>query len=330
MADPDASMISVVIVTFNSAGCVGMCLDAVGRWLPGAEKLVIDNASVDGTRSVAERHGAKVVELHENIGFGRACNVGADRTERGHILFLNPDVEIRSADADALTRLLEAVELGLVVPSSSGRGFAFGEPSCWQEALSLTFGTLRPRELPQRLRPPRSGQPLWASGAALLVRRSEFLGVGGFDRRYFMYYEDRELSLRYRKAGLSVRVTPALVAEHAGGGSSDLGDRRADIIAFVMMGWLQYTYTARGPTAAARGWRLIRGVHALIRRTVGVASRVIPSGRLTRKSLQLREVAQELTRIRADSGVLAQSCGCGYWTDAVGLINGMSSRQATR
>src|SRR5271167_2648136 len=102
--DPDASMLSVVIVTFNSAGCVGMCLDAVGRWLPGAETLVIDNASVDATRSIAEHHGARVVELQENLGFGRACNVGADRTELGHILFLNPDVGIRTADLHGLIR----------------------------------------------------------------------------------------------------------------------------------------------------------------------------------------------------------------------------------
>ncbi len=319
-------MISVVIVTFNSAGCVGMCLDAVGRSLPGAEKVVIDNASIDATRTVAEHHGARVVALHENIGFGRACNVGADRTERDHILFLNPDVDIRSADINALRRLVGAVDLGLIVPSSNGSRFAFGERTWRQEALSLTLGTLRPREFRKHSPSPRSGQAVWASGAALLVRRSEFVAVGGFDPSYFLYYEDRELSWRYREAGLSVRVTPALVADHVGGGSSDLGDRRADIIAFAIMGWLQYTCTVRGPRVAARAWRLLRGGHALIRRTVDVASRIVPSQRLGRKGLQLQEVAQELRSIRAGTGVLAQSDGCGYWTDAVDLMNRTDSR----
>ncbi len=320
-------MISVVIVTFNSAACIGMCLDAVGRSLPGAEKVVIDNASIDATRSTAEDHGARIVELHENIGFGRACNLGADRTERDHILFLNPDVDLLSVDIDALRRLVGAVDLGLIVPSSSASRFAFGERSWRREALSLTLGTLRPRELPQHSPAPRSGQAVWASGAALLVRRSEFVAVGGFDRSYFMYYEDRELSSRYRKAGLSVRVTPAVVADHVGGGSSDLGDRRPDIIAFAIMGWLQYTCTVRGPDVAVRAWRLLRSGHALIMHTVDVASRIVPSRRLRRKSLQLQEVAQELKSIRAGSGVLAQSDDCGYWTDAVALMNGTSSRR---
>jgi N-acetylglucosaminyl-diphospho-decaprenol L-rhamnosyltransferase len=326
----DSSMISVVIVTFNSAACIGTCVDAVGHWLPGAERMVIDNASIDATRAVAEDHGARVVELHENIGFGRACNVGAEHAERAHLLFLNPDVEIRSSHAGQLAGLLEAADLGLVVPSSTAGRFAFGERPLSRDALSLTLGTLRPRELPQPQPAPRSGQELWASGAALLVRRSEFLGLGGFDHRYFMYYEDRELSWRYRRAGLSVRVTPALLAEHVGGGSSELGDRRPDIIAFAIMGWLQYTYAIRGPRAAARAWRLLRGVHGAIMRAVTIASRIIPSQRLSRKSLQLREVTQELTSIRACSGVLARSDGSSYWTEAVALMNGSSSTQATR
>ena len=83
-------MISVVIVTFNSAACIGMCVDAVGQWLPGAERMVIDNASIDATRAVAEHHGARVVGLDENIGFGRACNLGAERAGRGHLCFSTP------------------------------------------------------------------------------------------------------------------------------------------------------------------------------------------------------------------------------------------------
>ena len=145
-----------------------------------------------------------------------------------------------------------------------------------------------------------------------------------------MYYEDRELSWRYRRAGLSVQVTPALLADHAGGGSSELGDRRPDIIAFAIMGWLQYTYTVRGPRAAAHAWKLVRGVHGGIMRTVTVASRIIPSRRLGRKSLQLREVSWELTSIAECSGILPQSDGSRYWTEAVALMNGRSSTQATR
>ncbi len=114
-------MISVVIVTYNSEACVGACIDSLAASLPDAEILVVDNASTDASRAAAARHGATVVELPENVGFGRACNVGARRATREHVLFLNPDVTIRAVDAGELAKLLGTVSLGLVVPASTGQ-----------------------------------------------------------------------------------------------------------------------------------------------------------------------------------------------------------------
>jgi N-acetylglucosaminyl-diphospho-decaprenol L-rhamnosyltransferase len=317
-------MISVVIVTYNSEACVGACIDALARWLPETEMLVIDNASTDASRAVAERHGAAVVALHENIGFGRACNVGARRAENEHILFLNPDVAVRSADVSGLTELLGATDLGLIVPTSASTKFTFTERSWIGETLSLTLGTLWPREFSRRTPSPHDGHELWASGAALLVRKAEFLSVEGFDARYFLYYEDRDLSLRYRRSGLPVRTTPALVADHVGGGSTNLGDRRPTALAFAMMGWLQYVHTAHGPMVAARAWKLARAMHTAVTRFVDITARIVPSARLRRKSLQLREVTQTLEAIRASSGVLEQSDSHAYWPDAVAALGGIT------
>jgi N-acetylglucosaminyl-diphospho-decaprenol L-rhamnosyltransferase len=314
-------MISAVIVTHNSEACVGACIDALAQWLPETEILVIDNASTDASCAVAERHGAVVVGLRENIGFGRACNVGARRAEHEHILFLNPDVAIQSVDVGRLTRLLEVADLGLVVPTSTNGSFTSVEPSWASEALSLTLGTLLPHELPRLSTSLHGNQPRWASGAALLVRKIEFLGIGRFDSRYFLYYEDRELSWRYRKSGLPVRITPAFVADHVGGGSTDLGDRRPTALAFAMMGWLQYVHTAYGPTVAARAWKLARVMHTAVMRSVDGVARIASSTRVCRKSLQLKEVTQELNKICASSGVLEQSDDNAYWPDAVALFD---------
>jgi GT2 family glycosyltransferase len=313
-------MISSVIVTHNSDDCVGACIDALARWLPEAEILVIDNASTDASRAVAERHGATVVALRENIGFGRACNVGASRAENEHILFLNPDVAVRSADAGSLAELLGATDLGLVAPTSASSEFTFTERSWIGETLSLTLGTLWPREFSRRTRSPHDGHELWVSGAALLVRKTEFLSVEGFDARYFLYYEDRDLSLRYRRSGLPVRTTPAFVADHVGGGSTNLGDRRPTALAFAMMGWLQYVHTAHGPTVAARAWKLAHLTHSAVMRSVDGVSLIASSTRVRRKSLQLKEVTQELNKICAASGVLEQSDDVAYWPDAVALF----------
>ena len=214
-------MISVIIVTHNSAACVGSCLDEIASSLPDAERLVVDNASTDLSRAVAEHHGAKVTPLDKNLGFGRACNVGAGQAAHEHILFLNPDVAIGATDASLLEDLLQARDFGLNVPASTSCQFMLRERSWINETMSLSLRALRPRELPKRVPSPRAGRAPWVSGAALLVRKAEFLSVGGFDARYFLYYEDRDLSWKYRQRGLPMRTTSALVADHAGGGSSE-------------------------------------------------------------------------------------------------------------
>jgi GT2 family glycosyltransferase len=317
-------MISVVIVTYNSEACLAACMDALARSLPDAEILVIDNASTDASRSIAEDHGATVVALRKNIGFGRACNVGAHRAQHDHILFLNPDVTIRSADESELHKLLGVDHLGLVVPASTNNEFTFTERSWAWEALELTLGGLWPRELSRPAISRRSDQAVWASGAMLLVRASEFRRIGGFDPRYFMYYEDRDLSWRYRNCGLPVRTTTALAADHSWHRSSDVSDRGSDIIAYAMMSWLQYTHGVRGPEAAARAWTVARRTHTAITGLVNLTSRVVPSARLRRKSLQLSEVSQELSCIRARAGTLEQSDTRKYWPDAVALLSAVS------
>lgn len=80
-------MISAVIVTYNSAGCVGRCLASVRDALPDAELVVVDNGSHDGTiravRAVAPQ--ARLIESDENVGFGRACNIGAEAAGGSHL-----------------------------------------------------------------------------------------------------------------------------------------------------------------------------------------------------------------------------------------------------
>jgi GT2 family glycosyltransferase len=322
-------MLSVVIVTYNSAACVGKCLDTVARVLPEAERLVVDNASTDASRVVAEGCGATVLGLEKNLGFSRACNVGVRHAQYEHILFLNPDVEICSVDADRLRALLEAPRLGLVVPTSTSSRFIFTERPWWKEALSLALEPLRPRELLRRPSRPRAGQAVWASGASLLTRRAEFLGVGGFDARYFLYYEDRALSWRYRQQDLPIHSTSALVADHAVGGSSEVSERRANVRAFAMIGWIQYRYSVYGRDAATRTWKLERWTQAVITRAVEWVVRIAPAARMRRKALQLREVTQELERICAASGVLEQSDEYAYWPDAVAVLRGEAPEHAT-
>jgi GT2 family glycosyltransferase len=126
----------------------------------------------------------------------------------------------------------------------------------------------------------------------LFVRRSEFLTLGGFDLRYFLYGEDVDLSRRYRMRGLPIRLTEALVGEHSGGGSSIDPHETLRIapLAWSVLGTLEYLSIWSGSRTAARAARAAlvsirvqRGILAQVRR-LGF------DGRVARKSQQIAGV----------------------------------------
>ncbi|MFI5179855.1 MAG: glycosyltransferase family 2 protein [Thermoanaerobaculia bacterium] len=222
--------VAVVIVTWNSAAHVA---DAVRSVPDGVSAVVVDNASGDGSAEVARRAGARVVEAGANLGFGPACNVGAEVSAPSEaILFLNPDAALVDG-AGALAALLAALDadpdVAAVAPALSGDG---------QEAFHLrklpTLGSLareallinkllpgnagfraeryldRPRDVPFDVEQP--------AGAALLVRRDVFMTLQGFDRDFSpAWFEDVDLCARLWKSGRRIRYVPSARATHVGG-----------------------------------------------------------------------------------------------------------------
>jgi N-acetylglucosaminyl-diphospho-decaprenol L-rhamnosyltransferase len=278
--------LSVVTVTYNSSRCVGSCLDAVARVLPEAERIVVDNASADDTRAIAEQAGAQVLARERNEGFGRACNAGAREAKREHVLFVNPDVELTAADADELEALFARRPFGLAGPMLSSGGHWLGD------YFDNTLRALRPHELPawEARSQDVNGHAAWASGEILLVRREEFLRLGGFDPRFFLYYEDRDLSARYREARLPITKTDAIAGTHLRGGSSEVEELRIGPHAWAFLGWLQYLYVHEGESSARRA--AILGVETLrvIAGALAAGARLAPDGRIGRKHRQVGEV----------------------------------------
>src|SRR5215469_4512649 len=97
--------IGIVIVTYNSGLEIGACLDAA--LASGAEVVVVDNASTDGTIAEIARRGAKLIANSDNRGFATAANQGFAVLNCDYILLLNPDAVIQSS----LEPLREACEL---------------------------------------------------------------------------------------------------------------------------------------------------------------------------------------------------------------------------
>jgi N-acetylglucosaminyl-diphospho-decaprenol L-rhamnosyltransferase len=263
-------MISAVVVTHESASCVGKCLASLREHLPDAELVVVDNASNDESAQLARSSGARVIELPRNVGFGRGCNAGVAATSGEHVLFVNPDVTLVSVRQEELEELLASRPFGLVpgrLVDSTGavrRERRLPEPSFLADFLTHTVGMLRPRGLRLPKRPSRDSSDGWASAALLLAARDEFERVGGFDPRFFLYYEDRDLCARYRTEDLPLRATDAIVGVHVGGGSSDGDPLRVEPLGWAFLSWLEYLSIHRGERAAhiaaVGGWGTLRTI----------------------------------------------------------------------
>lgn len=212
-ADP-WQRVSVVAVTHHSRAVIEGCLAGIGD---GAEVIIIDNASDDGTPDLARRlsPGAIILENAVGVGYGAGANQGLARATREFALLANPDAKV---DSIALARLLDAAD-------------AYPDAALLAPRVLDDAGTYEPAhdiELFQRhLMPPRAREvppdgPVCAdylSGAVVLLRMASYRDIGPFDEAIFLYYEDDDFCMRIRRAGFSAVLVPDALANHGGGGS---------------------------------------------------------------------------------------------------------------
>lgn len=194
--------VDVSIVTHNSERhlarfLVSLAEQAVDR---GLCVTFVDNASTDDTVAVlldaqlsySETFATfEVLTNSRNVGFGAAHNRAIGEGSAPFVLMLNPDTELQ---ADCFLRLLQKA-------NADDSRMAAWEPR------------QVPYEHPKKYDPVTMTTP-WCSGAALLMRRSAFEDVGGFDARFFLYCEDVDLSWRLRRKGWQLRYVPSACVRH--------------------------------------------------------------------------------------------------------------------
>ena len=220
--------IDVVIVTHNSAHVVGDLLDSLPAALDGltADVVVVDNASSDQTVKLLDSRDDCRVVRSANVGYAGGINRGVrEGAGADAILVLNPDARLHKRSVPPLLEALREPNTGIVAPqvrSPEGRL----EPSLRRRptllrALGLT-GTGMPVLSEYVSKPEQYARPHvvdWALGAVLLMSRSCFDALSGWDESYFLYSEETDLALRARDIGLLTRYEPRSVAVHIGGQS---------------------------------------------------------------------------------------------------------------
>lgn len=201
--------VTVVLVTYHSAHC----LDALDALLAHCPHVVIsDNGSSDGTSAQARARWprATVLEHGRNLGFGTANNRALAQVKTPFAFLLNPDCEVTPDGLRALVRAAHDMpQVAIVAPQLQGEP---GRPDVnyrWPNVLWKSTG-------------PGADAPAcvgFVVGAAMLFRLERFDGVGFFDERFFLYYEDDDLCLRLFQARRPIVVWPAVAAVHRARGS---------------------------------------------------------------------------------------------------------------
>ncbi len=218
-----ARTVAVVIPSWNSARLLPRCVGSLRDQGVGVELMVVDNGSGDGSVAYLEREGVAHLALPRNTGFAAAVNLGVSRTEAAAILVLNADTELEPGCAGRLLEALEADRsLGGVqprilqledreTPVAAARLYSAGQAlTADGRALETGAGEQQRPELLAR------GEVFGVCGAACLLRRELFSELGGYDERYFAFYEDVDLNVRARLAGWRFEYVPEAVVWHVG------------------------------------------------------------------------------------------------------------------
>ena len=205
--------ISVIIVTYNSSECIQACLDSL--WSQKGvdyEVIVVDNTSTDDTLLTVRNNRSLLLESEENIGFGRACNLGMARSTGRYIFLLNPDARLTDeSDLAQVCRLMdENPRWGLAGAKVLSPNGSLESPPAreypGQKHVQRDFSKL-------------PGDIAWVIGAAMIIRREIYLQLDGFDPEFFLYSEETDLCLRIRECGYEIGWMEDVSVRHIGGES---------------------------------------------------------------------------------------------------------------
>lgn len=211
------STVVAVVVTHNNRDTIGACLASLQE--QGVPAIVVDAESQDGTELVVTEYSPLAYTQVVNMGFAHAANVGAKLVhDANYILFLNPDAQLQGSIQRAVSHMDDSPDvavagLGLRDPAGTMERSAYGEQPTVRGLVSRKVKSVSTTE-----------NPYWVSGGAMLIRASVFKELGGFDDRFFLYWEDVDLCKRVHDAGHKVVHIPEVSVIHKRGHS--LADRK--------------------------------------------------------------------------------------------------------
>jgi len=230
--DKSTPTISVIIVSYESGPTLERCLAGLAaQTFTDFEILLVDNASTDGApqAAVAADPAIRFLQPGANLGFAAGNNLAVKQAKGRWLALLNPDAY---PEPGWLAALMDGADRHPDVQSFASLQTSADDPAVLDGAgdnmtsAGIPFRGGYGRRLPANL---REGEVFSACGAAMLIDRTLFEELGGFDERFFCYCEDVDLGYRLRLTGRSTLLLPEARVAHVGSASTGV---RSDFAIF--------------------------------------------------------------------------------------------------
>lgn len=248
--------LSIIILSFNTKDLILDCLISLFKQYEKEitakqyEIIVVDNASTDTTletlRTSKMASKIKIISNDKNYGFAKGCNIGVKHANGINYLFLNSDTQVEDHGISSMVEYLEKEEeIGILggrlenpdgtVQETAGSFYTVGQ------TLLMLIGLERAGFI--RTAPNTISKVDWVSGGAMMVKKSVFEKLKGFDEHFFMYMEDMELCFRAKNLGYLTYYYPSVTIIHREHGSSN----RSFAVTHIYEGILYFYWKHKTP-----------------------------------------------------------------------------------
>jgi GT2 family glycosyltransferase len=229
LAVPSATSpsVTIIVLNYNGEAHLRACLPSLDALeYPAASVMVADNGSTDGSLAYVRRSHprAQVVAFERNLGFAAGYNRAVAQAGTEYVALLNNDTRVAPHWLSALVDTVERHQVAAAAAAildwdGSHIDFVGGLPTAIGHAWQMDYGETVERT-PAGLTSVRSGHAyaerrlLFGCGGAVLIRRSAWMEAGGFDERYYAYFEDVDLGWRLNLLGHATVFAPQAITYH--------------------------------------------------------------------------------------------------------------------